>query len=295
MNGRAATRTGILVVFVAVSLATSMACGGDLATIGRQVDETSPSDAATTSTCASSCTGSAASCGVDYCSAIPELPNEPILDGVLDCDLPLATFPAGNWNANGVAKPSDLAVEYALAWRPEGKIYYFVHVHTSQRKPAPIDAGDDLFCGDACHLMLDSDGQYTSPPAYDFPGTRQFILEAPPDDATSVSIGLPNPREPTAWSASTYRAFPATDGYVVEAILGATELGLASWPLVEDGHIGFSLSIGVGGTPGMYPGAPDCQKIGDFYLNAVAPTAQASGMPHDTVGAFCNPRLAGPF
>ncbi|AKU96085.1 hypothetical protein AKJ09_02749 [Labilithrix luteola] len=298
MTFRAVARRVTIGSIGAIAIVSFLACGSDFATIGRQVDETNPSDSQVGSSpaaCTSSCKGSATSCGVDYCSAIPELPTEPIIDGVLDCDLPLAMVPSGNWNNNGVPKPADLSVEYAVAWRPAGKVYYFVHVHTSQRKPAAMDAGGDLFCGDACHLMLDNDGQYVSPPFYDDPGTRQFILEAPPDDVTPVSIGLPNPRGPTTWSADTYRAFPVPDGYVVEAVLGANELGLAAWPLAEGGHIGFSLSIGVGGTPGMYPSTPSCEKVGDHYLNGVARTARASGLPHDTVGAFCNPRLAQPL
>ncbi len=68
-----------------------------------------------------------------------------------------------------------------------------------------------------------------------------------------------------------------------------------TWSLAEDGHIGFSLSIGIGGTPSMYPAQPDCQKIGDDYLNGVSPTAEASGLPHDNVGVFCNPALLDPL
>lgn len=261
------------------------ACDGDVAYIGRQDDAVA--------SCAPAC--DAGACGVDYCAAIPRLTSPPRIDGALECGLSLASIDAASWRGPD-AKPADLSAEYAVAWSDAG-LYVFVHVREAHRLPSPAAAGGNVYCGDATHVFVDDDGVFAAPPAYDERSTRQLVAEAPRDDVTAVAIGTVYGPSPTsagvgAWNAARFRTFPRPDGYVLEAIVTADDLGLPTWKLTAGAAIGFDVSISYGGSPSEYPGDPTCLKRGDFVLRAVAPTGTTSGLPHDDVDAFCRPRLS---
>ncbi len=242
-------------------------------------------------TCAPACASTAGGCVVDYCASLPALAAAPSLDGVLECGLSLSPIDPAGWSGNE-AKPADLAVAYAAAWRADG-VYLFVEVHEAQRLPAPASAA--VYCGDATHIFVDSDGAYAAPPAYDVPGTLQLVAAAPADASTPVARGetYAPTKTTAAWSTARFRTFPTPDGYVLEAFVTGEDLGVTPWSLGAGGHVGFDVSISFGGLPSMY-GDPACPKRGDFVLRKTSASASTSGLPHDDTRAFCNPALGGP-
>jgi len=125
-----------------------------------------------------------AATGSDYCTSLPALPVAPVIDGVVDDDLPLVDVTPVGWT--GGATPPDATTQYAVAWRPDG-IYFFVRVHDPSLVPA--EASEQAWQGDAVELFADSDGRFSSPPAYDNPGTRHFIVAAPSSAASSAARG----------------------------------------------------------------------------------------------------------
>lgn len=273
----------------AVLVSLAVACTvGDVAYIGRQ--RVDPLSADSGPACTTSCSGSAATCGIDYCTRIPMLPEPPVLDGELDCSLPLASFDASNFQGNET-KPTELAAKYAVAWRPEGLLYMYIHVTENQRLPSP-DHGGGVFCGDATHLFVDSDGVFAEFGHYDDGGTFQYVEGAPDNDTTAVTTGI-TVQNGEPLNPANFRAFPKPDGYVVEAILAAPQVERVTWTLAENGRIGFSFSVSVGGLPGMYPGQAQCAKRGDFFLRSSVDDAGTGALPHSNTAAFCTPLLSG--
>lgn len=286
MRARGALSLSLLSLASLASLAPG--CDGDVAYIGRQVDSVG------SASCAPACGATAGACGLDYCASLPRLSGAPRIDGILDCGLALASIDLTHWHGPD-AKPGDLSADYAAAWT-DGGIYVFVHVRKSQRAPAPAPPGGKVYCGDAVHVFVDSDGHFAAPPAYDDRGTRQLVAEAPASDSTSVSIGTVYATSASApgtgvWTASRFRTFPASDGYVLETVVTAEDLALASFRPAVGQTIGFDLSVSYGGSPSAYPNDPSCLKRGDFLLRAVAASMSESGLPHDDVNAFCTPTL----
>ncbi len=280
------TRVGPCARLLALACLLSLAeaCDGGVAFIGRQ----------DTLGLAPPCRSPDAGASVDYCAGLPRLASAPTIDGVLECGLSLSTIDAGHWVGPG-PKPSDLSVDYAAGWVDTG-LYVFAHVHESQRSPAPATAGGKVYCGDATHVFADDDGRFAAPPAYDDPGTRQLVAEAPPDDTHPVSIGTiystgASAGGTGAWDPSRFRTFPVADGYVLEALITAPDLDLGGWSLLAGQRVGLDLSISYGGTPSEYATDPTCAKLGDFVVR----TDPANGdLPHADVGAFCTPVLSPP-
>jgi hypothetical protein len=228
----------------------------------------------------------------DYCAAIPFLPQPPVIDGVVDCGLPLIDFIPVGWT--GGATPPDATAQYAVAWRPDG-IYFFVQVHDPSHVPA--EPTEFTWQGDAVELFADSDGQYAAPPAYDIPGTAQFVIGAPPDAQSSVATGeiWTNTPVDTVWTSTQFRAYGTADGYVVEAFVTGPDLGLATLALASGGHVGTDLSVDV-----SYPSdqGPDAgatgagNRVGQYFLNVASPDA-GGGIPPFDPRAFCVPVLSG--
>ena len=239
-------------------------------------------------TCAPACAAAPAGCAVDYCASRPALAAAPTLDGVLECGLSLTAIDPAGWSGNE-AKPADLAVAYAAAWRPDG-IYFFVQVEEAQRLPAPLTS--PVYCGDAVHVFVDDDGTYTAAPAYDVPGTLQLVAAAPSDASTPASRGtiFAPPQPGSAWNAAHFRAFPTAAGYALEAFVPSDDLGHAAPYFAQGAHVGVDVAVSYGGTPSLY-GDATCPKRGDFVLRRISRSAVSAGLPHDDTRAFCNPVL----
>ncbi len=228
----------------------------------------------------------------DYCAAIPFLPQPPLIDGVVDCGLPLIDFIPEGWT--GGATPPDATAQYAVAWRPDG-IYFFVQVHDPSLVPA--EPTEFTWQGDAVELFADSDGQYAAPPAYDTPGTAQFVIGAPPDAQSSVASGevWTNTPVDTVWTSTQFRAYGTADGYAVEAFITGPDLGLATLSLASGGQVGMDLSVDV-----SYPAdqGPDAgatgagNRLGQYFLDVASPDA-GGGLPPFDPRAFCVPVLSG--
>jgi hypothetical protein len=226
----------------------------------------------------------------DYCAAIPALAGPPVIDGSLDCGGLRPVVPVG-WNGMGSAPPAGDASEIALAWAPDG-LYVFVRVTDASRVPAP--SGQDPYCGDAIELFVDADGAYPSAPGFDEPGTRAFIVVAPPTDVSpstrAESFGAAGVLAP--WTSSQWGAYPVAGGYVVEAFIGAADLGLGNWPLGAGATVGFDLSHDV--SAGSSVPGPCMSRIGQYFLRVTAAAGGCGGEPFCDVGAFCTPTLLAP-
>jgi len=241
-------------------------------------------DAGSTVDAASRDTGPACKLGgqalADWCTEVPELPAPPVIDGELECGLITRLVAPQAYN---LTSTPDSTVEYAIAWSADG-LYFYAAVHDPVILPAPM--GDPPWEGDSLELYVDSDGVYGAPPAYDA-ATRQLVIAAPDGAMVSTRAEVyAVPPTGVAWTSKQFAAYPRPDGYVVEAVVTAADLGLASWPLAAGSHIGFDLGLNVsaetadGGTQGT--------RIGQYFLR-VDPSA--TGHPFQNVAAFCNPAL----
>jgi hypothetical protein len=212
------------------------------------------------------------------------LAAKPVLDGQVDCGLPLRELAPQGWTGAG-GVPGGRSARWVAAWRPDG-LYLFVEVTVPSRAPSGDPASP--YCGDAVEFYVDSDGAYGNAPAYDAPGTIQVVVPAPRDAASSVA---------STWrggaalgpAKSDYRSVPLPNGYAVEAFVRAAELGLPSWSPAAGGRVGLNLSIDLGGG-----GDPACRRLGQFSLRtAPSQLAGKDGCVHPwcNVSAFCRPSL----
>jgi hypothetical protein len=229
----------------------------------------------------------------DYCASLPSLAADPLIDGVLEPGLTTTSI-APLWSSEfgNLPIPPGVGARYALGWRPY-RMYFFVEITTPKRWPAT--PAEHAYCGDAVELYVDDDGNYAAPPVYDDPGTRQLIVAAPDDASSSIARGeiyrsssLLGP-----WTSTLFRAFSRPDGYAVEAVVVASDLGLASWSLA--GRVGFDLSVDVSVPDGSSTNLPPCNvryRVGQFHLRVTGSQPGCTdGGPYCDVAAFCNPAL----
>jgi hypothetical protein len=216
-----------------------------------------------------------------FCEDVPQLAAAPVIDGRLEPGLSLRRVEPVGWTAS-VPLPAEHAADYALGWRPDG-VYAFVHVHDTSRDA--VTATPNLFCGDSIELYLDSDGAFPSAPSYDKPGAQQFVIAAPANATTPVSLGekWDNGGNRANWTSTGFEAFPTADGYVVEAFVVAADLGLSSWTLSSGGRIGVALGINL--SRQTSDPAADCGVRLGQYFNRVASAVPALGC--NSVGPFC--------
>ncbi len=231
------------------------------------------------------------SASVDYCTTLPFLPQAPVIDGKVDCGLPLLDIVPIGWSGGG--SPPDATAQYAVAWRPDG-VYFFVQVHDPSLVPA--DSSESTWQGDAVEVYADSDGVYAAPPAYDNPGTRQFTVAAPPNAQSSVAraqVWYTGSVTGATWTSTQFGAYGLPDGYAVEALVTGPDLGLPPLTLAAGGQVGMDISIDVSYPTDQGPDAGGAgNRLGQYYLRVATPDAGGSIPPFD-VRAFCVPALAG--
>jgi hypothetical protein len=215
----------------------------------------------------------------DWCTGIPSLGAPPVIDGELECGLAIRTVVPQAYN---LPDTPDSTVEYAIAWGDAG-LYFYVVVHDPAVLPAPL--GAPPWEGDSVELYVDSDGVYSAPPAYDST-TRQIIIAAPGAATTARAETYAVPPTGIAWTSTQFASFPTADGYVVEALITAADLGLASWDLIAGNSLGFDLGLNVSGATA--DAGTQGTRIGQFFLKA---EATPTGHPFQGVTAFCNPVL----
>ncbi|HVU04520.1 MAG TPA: sugar-binding protein [Polyangiaceae bacterium] len=222
----------------------------------------------------------------EYCSTIPALRAPPVIDGALDCGLSLRPLVAQGWTAPSPV-PSEVSATYAVGYRPDG-LYFYVVVVDPTRIP-PI-AGDEAWRGDGVELYVDADGVFTAPPDFDDPGTRQVEIAAPVDAVTPsaraqlyVWMGARSD-----WTSSNFIALPTSTGYVVEAFVGAAELGVSTWKLSPGARVGMDLAINVSDPTTSAYDANDGYRLGQYFLRV---TTGSNPPPFSNVDAFCLPTL----
>lgn len=221
----------------------------------------------------------------DQCGQIPALPVEPFIDGLPDCGLPVYALEPEGWNVDAAAP--DAVAAYGVAWRLDG-LYFFMRV--TDATAVPPDGTAPASRGDGVELYVDADGTFNAPPAYDEPGTRRFVIAAPRDAQASEARGevwSGTTEVSTAWSSTAFRVFPRSFGYVVEAFITATDLGVTRLDFAVGKAIGMDLGVNVSyaspATMGTFG-----HRQGQYFLKGGTPS------PETDVRAFCLPTLTEP-
>jgi len=223
---------------------------------------------------------------LDDCKALVAMPAAPVIDGVLDCGVPLWDMPLAGWTGVG-SVPAGVAAQIGAAWRAEG-LYLFVRVTGAGAHRYPAPPGDGPWCGDAVELFVDARGVYPHAPAYNVPGTMQFVLVAPSDSMTTATVGerFRDTSDEGPWSGE-FVTVRTADGFDVEAFVQAADLGLATWTLAGSGHVGLDVAVDLGDPAGK---PASCPALGQFEIQKV-PTDAACGKPACNVDEFCDPLL----
>ena len=231
----------------------------------------------------------------DFCEALPELADEPVLDGELDCGPQLRELPQRGWTGMR-ALPADQRARYAVAWRPNG-LYFYVEVDDPQRLPATALEGKP-WCGDGVELYADADGRFTAPPAYDDPGTMQLLAAAPAqltsfERAPDVRFHTRSEEDVGEWNGTRHGTWPRADGYVLEGFVTAEELALPELNLSAGDHVGIDVAINVSVTGSDQTSQGDCGfRAGQYFLRVASePCTTETCRPYKNVAAFCTPLL----
>jgi hypothetical protein len=161
----------------------------------------------------------------------------------------------------------------------------------------PALASDvDPWCGDGVELYVDADGQYPSAPDYDDPGTMQLLATAPArDPSTTLAVdaryNTQNQLRVADWTATRHIVVARSNGYALEALVAAADLGMSSWRLTSGGNVGIDIAINVSV-------AVETQKVGcgyylgQYYLHLSRLPCNADGCrPYSNDAAFCTPLL----
>jgi hypothetical protein len=232
----------------------------------------------------------------DSCPPPSRLAAPPVLDGAAAPGVALAPMPVIGWTGPGGAPPARHRASYALGWRDDS-LYLVVAVTDSQ--PLPAADGHELWCGAGVELYVDHDGSYRDERRFDDPGARQLTVAAPPPAGTArraqtfcTGCQAPGPA-PARAEAVVSRA--TADGYVVEMLVTADDLGLPTWQLGPGSRVGFAVAVNVAVDAdtgrACTPGTPDRhgRRLGQYFLKVGA----GSSWPFDTYQAFCAATLTG--
>lgn len=226
---------------------------------------------------------------VASCDALPRLAHEPFIDGELECGLALTPMPT---NVYTNALPEWAGASYAVAWTPAG-LYFFVRVRAA-RRPTPYDGSRYDFCKDGVHLFVDTDGAFAEPTLYDVPGTRMFAVVAPPTDTEALRFGhtYDSWDQLSPWDERRIVAVPLDEGYAVEGMISAEDMGVDAWTLATGATVGFSISVAY---ENIEPDPSDsCNKMTEFWLQEASlpsPRGAACFSPHCNTSSFCRARL----
>jgi hypothetical protein len=212
------------------------------------------------------------------CEHLPRLPQPPVIDGKLECGLALTPL------ANGAAQAPERSVQFAAAVSDAG-LYLYVAV---AGQPISLHAPDQpLFCGDAVELFVDADGALDPQGAYDSKGTLQFVIAAagPTIEAAKYMQGKPF----GPWVSNNLAVTSTADGYTVETLIGAADLGLWSWQ--PAGQLGFDLAVDFAAS-GPASDAVCSSARTQTFLKVAPDLPPCAGQPWCDTRSFCGPRLS---
>jgi len=224
------------------------------------------------------------------CDELEALASAPVIDGKLEPNLTLLRW----LDQTDPELPAGMQVAVALAYRPNG-VYFYFDVVDPTLDPAPRDAL--TYCGDGVELYVDDDGKIQAPPAYDSPGTMQFIVAGPSEVGTPAHRGqrFTFPNEPSGdstdlgeWRSQNFVAVGTTRGYTVEAFVVASDLGLDAWALAPGAKIGWNMSFNIGGP--QPPGIDACTTRNQQFHFRLA-SSGACTPPYCNASALCTPTL----
>jgi hypothetical protein len=118
----------------------------------------------------------------------------------------------------------------------------------------------------------------------------QFVVAAPRADAMYMSTGrfLMGAWQGN-WITSRLRAALRDDGYAVEALIVAEDLGLWNWR--PTALLGFNLAVNLSGA-GTKRAAPCTTAVGQSVLRITTPSMPCDGSPWCDTRSFCTPLLA---
>lgn len=233
-----------------------------------------------------------------YCERLPRLASTPVIDGMLDGNLPLEDLPKSAWRIPAdnppefSSLPTDVSLRFMAAWFDAG-LYFYAEIVDPDRYPAVASA--DEWQGDGVDIYVDHDAVFASPGFYDDPGTRSLTVAAPVDDTTtSTRAGIFMPFIVVGkWNSGEAMAVPTTDGYRVEAMVTAATLGLSSWSLAPGSAVAFDLAHGVSFPSGET--GSEGRRLGHYFLKAAASgNGDLAGYPFYDSSVYCVPVLEGP-
>lgn len=223
------------------------------------------------------------------CDRLRAIPDAPVIDGIVECGLALEPLVPQGWTVVEPV-PSTHRAEFVVAWHPDG-VYFFVHVITPTVRPAA--ALSDVYCGDGVEVYLDADGVFAAPPAYDVPGTRQFVIPAPSGASSSRAVGYVDGHSEAAWMAGRAIAVRTADGYAVEAFVRREDVFLAGGALASGDAVGIDVAVNVAGAVDRWGVCG--RRLGQYFLHAAntttPPAAPCDGLPYCDVRGFCAPTL----
>jgi hypothetical protein len=226
-----------------------------------------------------------------HCNELRKLERAPVIDGIVEPGMFLEEVDPVGWKVCSNCPrtfPSGHGTRYAAAWFDDG-LYWYLELTDPDRNPA--DPGDEAWMGDGLELYIDHDAVFASSGSYDNPGTIQIVMAAPPDDGSDSSRAARyRPSEAfTTWTSSEWIATPTTTGYVVEAMIVAADLDLASWTPTAGQNVGIDLShnvslpVGDNGTEG--------NRHGQYFLQIGPTPLTGEDYPYINSGVFCTPEL----
>lgn len=231
-----------------------------------------------------------------YCTEVPGLGAAPTIDGVLEPGLLLETSPQLGWITPDRPIPSGHDARFAIAALADG-LYVFAEV----RNPVRVVAApkEDVYCGDAIELFVDADGVFPGTetlPNYE-EDTVQLIIAAPETevDPSARATRFRPPMKLDAWTGN-FLMQPVPGGYVFEALITASDIGIASWSLAPGQHLGFDLGINISYDDGTTEEGALCPKrMGQYFLNIDSSQAfGADQLPYRNVQAFCRTQVETP-
>ena len=185
------------------------------------------------------------------------------------------------------AAPPERTVRYAAAFGDEG-LYLYVAVQGLPTTPHAPD--QPLFCGDAVELFVDADGVLDPQGSYESTGTMQFVVAAPGAMGVGMEAGKFMQGKPFGpWVSNALKVLSTQDGYAVEALISAADLGLWSWQPMR--QLGFDLAVDFAAAGA--PLDPICSSArSQRFLKLASEAPPCAGQPWCDTRAFCVPQLA---